>query len=125
MKFLESFDLFGGEWEKITGGKFHDSTKHMLHSEPTENERLKIERIFQTHFNPHNTYKNWPKIELWTKHGTEYYYTTMDVNEIIFIYSYEDEWYFIEKYNQETMVSKYYKCDGLEGIQKCLQDNFG
>ena len=40
MKYLESFDLFGGEWEKITRGKFHDTTNHMIYSEPTESESL-------------------------------------------------------------------------------------
>ena len=124
MKYLESFDLFEGDYEKITRGNFQDTINHMKYLELTENERLKIEKIFQRHFNPHNTVKNWPKIELWTKNGTEYYYTTMDVNEIIFIYSYEDDWYFMEKYNQETMVSEYYKCDDLEGLKKCLEDNF-
>jgi len=124
MKFLESFDLFGGEWEKITRGKFHDTINHMLYSEPSESERLRIENIFQRHFNPHNTYKNWPTILRWNKQGTEYYYTTINDVEIIFIYSFDDDWYFLEKYNQETMVSQYYKCDGIEGLQKCLQDNF-
>jgi len=124
MKYFESFDIFSGDWERITRGKFHDTTINMKASKINEPERLRIEKIFQKHFNPKNVIKDWPKIEIWERHSTEYYFTSIKQDEIIFIFSYEDEWYYIEKYNQETFDSVYYKCDSIEGLEKCLQDNF-
>ena len=122
--YLENFVYFNPEWEKITRGNFNDTRNHMRLSKVSESERLRIERAFKKHFNPQNTVDNWPRIEIWLKHSTEYYYTSINKDEIIFIYAYEDEWFFIEKYNQDTFESIYYKCDGIEGIEKCLKDNF-
>jgi hypothetical protein len=122
MKFLESFDLFGGEYKKITRGQFNDTTKGKKIPELNETLRKKIESIFQKVLNPYNIKQDWPKVEKWHTQSTNFYcdYTAQ---LRIFIYIYEDEWYYLEKYRVESS-STYYECDGLDGMEKCLKDKF-
>ena len=125
MKYLESFDLFGpGEYEKITRGNFHDITSKMKYEGVNEPERVRFERLFKKILNPANKDLDWPKVEIYKTDSSDYYYTSIDQDKIIFIFHYEDDWYFIEYYNQNSMDSHYYKCDGIDGVEKMLRENF-
>jgi hypothetical protein len=114
MKFLESFDLFG-DCEEITRGKFHDETSKMSYLGGTEEERLKIQKIV-------DEFLLSAQVKIYAHN--EYYYIDLNTDHTIFIYSYDDEWYYLEYYDSESLKSKYYKCDGLEGIRKYFKDIF-
>jgi len=126
MKYLESFDVFGsGEYEKITRGKFSDITSKIKYDGVSESERLRLERLFKKIFDPSNKTPDWPKVQIYQTNTSEYYHSSINKDQVIFIFHYDDDWYFIEDYNQNTFDSYYYKCDGLDGVKQMLSDTLG
>ena len=90
MKYLESFDLFGGDYQEVTRGKFNDETSKMSYLGGTEEQRIKIQKIFDKFF---------LSVEVRIYGSGEYYYIELNSDITIFIYKYDDEWYYLENFN--------------------------
>ena len=119
MKYLESFDLFGGgEYEKMTRGRFIDSQNKMGSVDLSEKQKIKLSKLFQSFFDPKSVRIDWPSVEF-----REHHFFSAE-NKYFFTFPYDDDWYFIEVFNPDTSKGEYYKCDGLDGIEKMLSDTF-
>ena len=118
MKYLESFDLFGdGEYEKMTRGRFMDAMSKMGNVDLSEEKRIKLSKLFQGSsvvLHDFSAYEWWP----------DHLFCQPTENKWFFMYPFYDEWYFIEIYNKQIGRGEYYKCDGLDGIKKMLNDTF-
>jgi hypothetical protein len=116
MKYLESFDLFGGEYEKMKRNRFMSEMNKMGSLDLSEEQRIKLSKLFQGFFGPKSVGINSPSVKL-IHDGYFYYQSVGGVH--FFIQPYDDEWYLIEAVSE---TGEYYKCDGLEGIEKMLND---
>lgn len=108
MKYLESFDLFGGEYEKMTRGRFIDAQNKMGSVDVSEEQKIKLSKLFQGSS---------------VKLREDHFFCSAE-NKWFFIFPFDDDWYFIEIYNKQIGRGEYYKCDGLDGIKKMLSDTF-
>ena len=61
-------------------------------------------------------------ISIITNKGVDY--DCIQVLESMFIFKSVDEWYWISYYDYEEEKYFYYKCDQMEGLLKCMLDNF-
>jgi hypothetical protein len=119
MKYLESFDLFGsGEYERMTRSRFMAEINKMGNVDLSEEQRIKLSKLFQGFFGPKSVGINSPSVKL-IHDGYFFYQSVGGVH--FFIQPYDDEWYLIEAVSG---TGHYYKCDGLEGIEKMLSDSF-
>jgi hypothetical protein len=84
----------------------------------SEKQRIKLSKIFQSFFDTKSVGINSPSVKL-IHDGYFYYHSVGDVH--FFIQPYYDEWYLIEAVSG---TGEYYKCDGIEGIEKLLSDTF-
>ena len=109
MKYLESFDAFGGggEYEKMTRGRFIDEKNKMGSVDLSEEQRIKLSKLGKN-------------IDL----SIGYFFCQPNDYEWFWLYPFDDDWYFIEVFKVETGRGEYYKCDGLDGIKKMLSDTF-
>ena len=127
MKYLESFDLFGGgEYEKMTRSRFMAEMDKMGSVDLSEEQRIKLSKLLQGS----SVELRWrPRIDgrflLPTdRHPHEdLFFCQRTEDKCFFIFPFDDDWYFIEIFNKQTIRGEYYKCDGIEGIKKMLSDN--
>ena len=127
MKYLESFDLFGGgEYERMTRSRFMEDMNRMGSIDLSKEQRMKVSKPFKRLFDPKffridSSLSFRQSVEFRNDH----FFCQPDKNKsAFFIFPFDDEWYFIEIYNMKTSRGEYYKCDGLEGIEKMLSDTF-
>ena len=122
MRYLERFDLFGGEYEKMKRSDFVKNLSN-VGMDLSEEKRIKLSKIFQGFFLPKSIGINSLSVKL--RPDECFFYEVVKVG-YFFIYPYDDEWYFIEFYDivseGRSGASGYYKCDGLEGIKQMLSD---
>ena len=69
MKYLESFDAFGGgEYEKMTRGRFIDAQNKMGSVDLSEEQKIKLSKLFQGFFDPKSVRIDWPSVEFRQDH---------------------------------------------------------
>ena len=123
MKYLERFDLFGGgEYEKISRVVFIGEIREAGGLDLSEEQRVKLSKLFQSFFDTKSVGINSPSVKL--IHDEYFFYQSVG-GVHFFIYPYDDEWYLIEVYNSVGEIGEYYKCDGIKGIEKMLNDKDG
>jgi hypothetical protein len=143
MKYLESFDLFGGgEYKQIHRGLFHDKWDKRPVGTLTEKEALRLDRLFMKYFGPGL------KTELYGNEDTNmdmmnsrtpfYFYGGVKGKDKtfpkpdepkpdkqdFFIFVYDDDWYVVEIFEEidDDLTSRYFECDGFDGIEKLFGD---
>jgi len=143
MKYLESFDLFGGgEWKQIHRGLFHDKWGKRPAGRVSDKEALKLDRLFMEYFGPGlrtEVYGNQDMNREMTNLATPFYYygevrgkdktfpkpdePKPDIQSF-FIFVYDDYWYVVEIHEDidDDITSRYYECDGFGAIEKLFED---
>ena len=143
MKYLESFYFFGGgEYKQIHRGLFHDKWGKRPAGQVSDKEALTLNRLFMKYFGPG------PKVEIYgnqdmnremTNLSTPFYYygevkgkdktfpkpdEPKPDKQDFFIFVYDDNWYVVEIYEdiEDDLTSRYFECDGFEGIEKLFED---
>ena len=115
MKYLESFDLFGsGEYERMTRSRFMAEMNKMGRIDLSEEQKVNLSKSLKRFFDPE--YFSSESIKLREDH----LYLKLNSDMSLFVYPYDDEWYFVEIYYTRSNRGEYYKCDGLVGIEKML-----
>lgn len=143
MKYLESFELFGGgDWKQIHRGLFHDKWGKRQSGIVSDKEALRLDRLFMEYFGPGlrtEVYGNQEMNRDMTNLATPFYYygevrdkdkTFPKPNEpkpdtqSFFIYVYDDDWYVVEIHENidDDITSRYFECDGFGGIEKLFED---
>lgn len=142
MKYLESFNLFGGEYKQIYRGLFNDKWGKRTVGQVSDEETLKLDRLFMEYFGPGlrtEVYGNQDMNREITNLSTPFYYygrvngkdktfpkpdnPKPDTQEF-YIYAYYDEWYVVEIHEDIDghLNSRYFECDGFGGIKKLFED---
>lgn len=143
MKYLESFDLFGGgDWKQIHRGLFNDKWRKRPAGIVSDKEALKLDRLFMEYFGPGlrtEVYGNQEMNRDMTNLATPFYYygevkgkdktfpkpdePKPDIQSF-FIFVYDDDWYVVEidEDIEGDLTSRYFECDGFEGIEKLFED---
>ena len=143
MKYLESFDLFGGgEYKKIHRGLFHDKWDNKPVGTLTEKEALRLDRLFMKYFGPGlktELYGDQDTNRVMMNSRTPFYFYGQVVGKDktfpkpdepkpdtqgFFIYVYDDDWYVVEIHEEidDDLTSRYFECDGFGGIEKLFED---
>ena len=118
MKYLESFDVFGGgEYERMSRSRFTEAMNKMDRIggvDISEEQKVNLSKSLKRFFEPE--YFSSESIKLREDH----LYLKLNNDMSLFVYPYDDEWYFVEIYYTRSNRGEYYKCDGLGGIEKML-----
>ncbi len=143
MKYLESFDFFGdGDWTQISRGKFNDKWGKRPSGIVSDEEALKLDRLFMKYFGPGlrtEVYGNQDMNKEMTNLATPFYFygqvrgkdktfpkpdESKPDTQDFFIFVYDDYWYVVEIHEDidGDITSRYFECNEFSAIEKLFED---